>query len=162
MTEPILSIRDLSIAFPRRAAPSVTVVDGVGSTSCPARSWRRGRVGLRQVDDGAFGAAVAAQDGRGSGQHPFSRRRGPEMSPDRIREMRGALVSMVFQDPMTSFNPVSHRRSDRRGDRNPRPRRPHQPRERVASLLALVGIPDRRRGRGPIRMSSPAACASVR
>ena len=28
------------------------------------------------------------------------------MSPAQIRAMRGALVSMVFQDPMTSFNPV--------------------------------------------------------
>ena len=33
MSEPILSIRDLRVAFPRRAAPSVTVVDGIDRKS---------------------------------------------------------------------------------------------------------------------------------
>jgi hypothetical protein len=39
MSEPVLSIRDLRVAFPRRAAPPVTVVDGVGFDVMPARSW---------------------------------------------------------------------------------------------------------------------------
>ena len=29
-----------------------------------------------------------------------------KMSDDEIRHIRGAQISMVFQDPMTSFNPV--------------------------------------------------------
>jgi ABC-type dipeptide/oligopeptide/nickel transport system ATPase component len=66
-----------------------------------------------------------------------------KMSPDRIREMRGALVSMVFQDPMTSFNPVL-----RIGDQIAEAIAIHDRTgraslgERVAGLLARVGIAD--------------------
>ncbi len=61
---------------------------------------------------------------------------------DEIRHIRGSQISMIFQDPMTSFNPVltvgfqlaepliTHMRMDRK-----------QARERAAELLSLVGIP---------------------
>jgi oligopeptide/dipeptide ABC transporter ATP-binding protein len=60
-----------------------------------------------------------------------------------MREMRGRDISMVFQEPMVSLNPVfrvgnqieeilaAHRRTMSRGER----------RERVLELLRLVGIP---------------------
>jgi oligopeptide/dipeptide ABC transporter ATP-binding protein len=70
-----------------------------------------------------------------------------EMSANEIRAMRGALVSMVFQDPMTSFNPVLrigdqiaeaiaiHARGGNSTGRTSLG-------ERVAGLLARVGIAD--------------------
>jgi oligopeptide/dipeptide ABC transporter ATP-binding protein len=63
------------------------------------------------------------------------------MSPREIRAMRGALVSMVFQDPMTSFNPVL-----RIGDQIAEAMTLHGQTdrktlgERVTALLSSVGI----------------------
>jgi oligopeptide transport system ATP-binding protein len=63
-----------------------------------------------------------------------------------MRLIRGAEIAMVFQDPMTSLNPVYtvgfqimealmlHQRLDK-----------NQARERSAELLSMVGIPDARR-----------------
>jgi len=65
------------------------------------------------------------------------------MSPAEIRAMRGALVSMVFQDPMTSFNPVL-----RIGDQIAEAVRVHDGTsgraalERARELLDMVRIPD--------------------
>ncbi|HEY6717193.1 MAG TPA: ATP-binding cassette domain-containing protein, partial [Reyranella sp.] len=144
MTEPILSIRDLSIAFPRRAAPSVTVVDSVGFDVMPGAI-----VGV--VGESGSGKSMTARSvlrllPKTAEVQGSIRFRGDEvlkMSPDRIREMRGALVSMVFQDPMTSFNPVL-----RIGDQIAEAIAIHGRTsraslgERVAGLLALVGIPE--------------------
>jgi oligopeptide/dipeptide ABC transporter ATP-binding protein len=144
MTEPILSIRDLSIAFPRRAAPSVTVVDSVGFDVMPGEI-----VGV--VGESGSGKSMTARSvlrllPKTAEVQGSIRFRGDEvlkMSPDRIREMRGALVSMVFQDPMTSFNPVL-----RIGDQIAEAIAIHGRTsraslgERVAGLLARVGIPE--------------------
>jgi peptide/nickel transport system ATP-binding protein len=65
------------------------------------------------------------------------------LSEREMRDVRGNLVSMIFQEPMTSLNPVYtvgwqvmeairlHRKVNRR-----------QARERTIALLRLVGIPD--------------------
>jgi oligopeptide transport system ATP-binding protein len=65
-----------------------------------------------------------------------------KMSPAEIRHVRGARIGMVFQDPMTSLNPVltvgrqltepleTHMGMDR-----------NQARQRAIELLKLVGIP---------------------
>jgi oligopeptide transport system ATP-binding protein len=65
-----------------------------------------------------------------------------KMNPSEIRSVRGSQISMVFQDPMTSLNPVltvgrqltepleTHRNMDR-----------SQARARAVELLELVGIP---------------------
>ncbi|QFQ95228.1 ABC transporter ATP-binding protein [Streptomyces phaeolivaceus] len=67
-------------------------------------------------------------------------------SKEELRAVRGARVGMVFQDPMTSLNPVlsirTHLdevlRAHGHGNRAAR-------RARAADLLGLVGIPDPRR-----------------
>ena len=75
----------------------------------PGRHARhRRRVGQRQVRDGAVGDAPdrpARPDRRGH-PHPL---RGPRPRPargGRARAIRGNEISMIFQEPMTSLNPV--------------------------------------------------------
>ncbi|HZW04419.1 MAG TPA: ABC transporter ATP-binding protein, partial [Anaerolineaceae bacterium] len=66
-----------------------------------------------------------------------------KMSDEEIRHVRGAQISMVFQDPMTSFNPVLTI-----GDQVAEPLEIHmgmskkQAYERAAEMLAMVGIPN--------------------
>ena len=66
-----------------------------------------------------------------------------KMDPDEVRKVRGNRIAMVFQDPMTSLNPVLtigrqidealelHMNMDK-----------HQARERTIELLEMVGIPE--------------------
>jgi oligopeptide transport system ATP-binding protein len=66
-----------------------------------------------------------------------------KLSPDEIRQIRGNKIAMIFQDPMTSLNPVLtigrqvsealelHLGMDKR-----------QARQRTVELLELVGIPE--------------------
>jgi oligopeptide transport system ATP-binding protein len=65
-----------------------------------------------------------------------------KMTSEEIRQVRGSQIGMVFQDPMTSLNPVITI-----GDQVAEPlfihraMNKHQARERVVELLTLVGIP---------------------
>ncbi len=66
-----------------------------------------------------------------------------KMAPEEIRKVRGAKISMVFQDPMTSLNPVMSI-----GQQMAEPLLLHmgmnkeQARKRSIELLELVGIPN--------------------
>ena len=66
-----------------------------------------------------------------------------KMSKEEIRHVRGAQIGMVFQDPMTSLNPVLTI-----GKQLEEPLMLHigmtknQARERAAELLSMVGIPN--------------------
>ncbi|HTR87821.1 MAG TPA: ABC transporter ATP-binding protein [Reyranella sp.] len=137
MAIPVLSIKDLRISF-----PTATVVEGVGFDVMPGEI-----VGV--VGESGSGKSMTARSvlrllpktARLQGSIRFRGEEVLAMSPAQIRAMRGALVSMVFQDPMTSFNPVL-RIGDQiaeavtlHGKTNARTLR-----ARVADLLASVGI----------------------
>jgi oligopeptide/dipeptide ABC transporter ATP-binding protein len=65
-----------------------------------------------------------------------------KMSNEEIRHVRGSQVSMVFQDPMTSFNPVltiGRQVAEPLEIHNGVPRK--QAFERAAEMLDMVGIP---------------------
>ena len=66
-----------------------------------------------------------------------------KMSNEEIRHVRGAQISMVFQDPMTSFNPVltiGRQVAEPLEIHNGVPRK--QAYERAAEMLELVNIPE--------------------
>ncbi len=65
------------------------------------------------------------------------------MSPERLRQVRGPGVGMVFQDPMTSLNPVlTIGRQLVEGIRAHGRVGKAEARERAAGLLTEVGLPD--------------------
>jgi oligopeptide transport system ATP-binding protein len=78
-----------------------------------------------------------------AGQAIFQGRDLLQMSNDEIRHIRGAQISMVFQDPMTSFNPVISM-----GRQVAEPLEVHnglshkQALDRAGEMLKMVGIPN--------------------
>jgi oligopeptide transport system ATP-binding protein len=78
-----------------------------------------------------------------SGEVWFNGRNLLNLSPSEIRKIRGREIAMIFQDPMTSLNPVltigaqitealrNHQRLSRR-----------EANRQAAEMLRLVGIPD--------------------
>jgi peptide/nickel transport system ATP-binding protein len=65
------------------------------------------------------------------------------MAPDRLRQVRGAGAGMVFQDPMTSLNPVlTIGKQVVEGIRAHGPVTRPDARRRAAELLGEVGLPD--------------------
>jgi peptide/nickel transport system ATP-binding protein len=109
----ILSIEDLTIAFADRAfaerragGPPVYAVEGV-SLEVPAGST----VGL--VGESGSGKSVTAlsilrllDDATVTGRVMFGARDLLTVRDDELRAVRGNRVSIVFQDPLTSLNPV--------------------------------------------------------
>lgn len=139
---PVLSVRDLTISFPHASGRRVTVVDGVGFDVMPGEivglvgeSGSGKSITARAVLRLLPSAAVVSGVIRLSGEDVGS------MSEKRLRALRGSTVSMIFQDPMTSFDPV-HRIGEQIAEaitvHRSKPRRALA--ERVGALLAQVGI----------------------
>ncbi len=138
---PVLSVRDLRVSFPA-ATRAVTVVDGVSFDVMPGEI-----VGV--VGESGSGKSMTARSvlrllpktARLQGSIRFRGQEVLAMSPAEMRALRGALVSMVFQDPMTSFNPVLRIGDQIAEAMTLHARVPRKTlRERVAGLLESVGI----------------------
>ncbi|WP_300081457.1 ABC transporter ATP-binding protein [Propioniciclava sp.] len=155
---PLLSVRDLSVVFGRRGQPGFTAVDRVSFDVAPGEV-----VGI--VGESGSGKSVTSMAVMGllpprgvavTGQALY---RGRDLLtlPDRERaRYRGAELAMVFQDPMTSLNPVvtvgvqvtevlhAHERITRAAAK-----------EQAIDLLRRCGIPDpaRRFGEYPHQLS---------
>ena len=146
--EPLLSAcRDLRVGFATEGG-RVQAVDGVSFDLAP------GEV-LAIVGESGSGKSVTAQTIIGLTRSPNARIEGSVAarrsrscsSAERrgeLRKVRGERIGMVFQDPMTSFNPVY-----RIGDQIVEAIRAHRPetsereaRERAVELLDSVGIPN--------------------
>jgi peptide/nickel transport system ATP-binding protein/oligopeptide transport system ATP-binding protein len=142
---PVLEVRDLRTIFGTRDA-AVHAVNGVSF------SVREGEL-LGVVGESGSGKSVTMMSllkllpmppaEITSGRVMFEGEDLLQVDADELREVRGGRIGFVFQDPMTSLNPVFTV-----GYQLTEPLMAHlglnkrQARERAAELLALVGIPN--------------------
>jgi len=140
---PLLDVRDLKVTVPARGG-TATIVDGV--------SFRVGKgEALGVVGESGCGKSITAMSLLGllppggkvaQGSAMFEGKDLFRLSNGQMRHVRGGRISVVFQDPMTSLNPVM-----RVGDQIAEPLMEHlklsksEAWKRAGELLRLVGIP---------------------
>jgi peptide/nickel transport system ATP-binding protein len=141
--KPLLQVRDLAIEVSTRRGPA-RVVDGlsfdmnkgealgvVGESGCGKSITTLSLLGLLPP-----GARVVGGSAEFEGKDLF------RLSKKELQQVRGGRIGMIFQDPMTSFNPVL-----KIGDQLVEPLVYHrgmskaEAREIAGELLRLVGIP---------------------
>lgn len=144
VAEPLLSVRDLK-SYLRTPRGLVRAVDGVsfelragqtlglvGETGCGKSVLARSIMGL-------IADTILVKAG---GEIRFGGRDLRQVEEDELRRIRGREIAIIFQDPMTSLNPVM-----RVGTQIEQVLRLHlgqsarQARERAIELLDSVGIP---------------------
>jgi ABC-type glutathione transport system ATPase component len=107
MTEPILSVRDLVVDFPLRDE-TFRAVDGISFDIAPGQVL--GVVGESGAGKSMTGAAVIGlieRPGRiSSGEIRLKGERIDNLPEEARRRLRGKRIGMVFQDPLTSLNPL--------------------------------------------------------
>jgi oligopeptide/dipeptide ABC transporter ATP-binding protein len=141
----LLELADLAVSFPSPDG-AVNAVRGVSLTLDQGRTL--GVVGESGSGKSATALAVLGlhQGAQVSGRITFDGQDLLALGEDRLREVRGAQIAMVFQDPLSSLNPYytvgrqiaeairAHEDVGRKAARR-----------RAADLLGLVGIPEPRR-----------------
>ena len=143
MSDPVLSVKDLQIEFQTRSG-SLRAIDGVSF------ELRKGEV-LGMVGESGAGksltgtAVIGLIDAPGKitgGEIQFEGRRIDNLPADAMRRVRGRDIGMIFQDPLTSLDPLM-----RIGDQlietivTHVPMRRTQARAQAIKLLDDVGIP---------------------
>ncbi|MGY2051362.1 ABC transporter ATP-binding protein [Methylobacterium sp. JK268] len=113
MADPLLSIQDLEVRFATEAG-EVAPVSGVDVAVAPGET-------VALVGESGSGKSVSSLAVMGLLPRPAGRiargrilyrtRAGEEIdlaraAPERVRRLRGAEIAMIFQEPMTSLNPV--------------------------------------------------------
>jgi oligopeptide/dipeptide ABC transporter ATP-binding protein len=105
--EPLLKVEDLYTAF-RTGRGTVRAVDGVSLTVSAGKT-------LGIVGESGSGKTVLSRSIMGllpvrdvikSGTVHFAGHELTAMTPEQLRQVWGAELSMIFQDPMTALNPV--------------------------------------------------------
>ena len=143
---PILQIRNLRTVVPADPVPLV-LVDGLSLTLAPGET-------LAVVGESGSGKTMTFLSALGIAPAPVRAVAGEvlfdgvdllKLPPEELRALRGSAISMVFQDPQSSLNPVftighqigevlrAHLRIGRR-----------EARERAIALLERVQVPDPR------------------
>jgi peptide/nickel transport system ATP-binding protein len=142
MTAPVLSVRNLQVEFETRRG-ILRAIDGVSFDI--AKGEVLGVVGESGAGKSVTGLAVIGlidPPGRISGgEILLSGLRVDNLPPEEMRQVRGKRIGMIFQDPLTSLNPLY-----RVGDQIIETIKTHtnlneqQARKRAIDLLAEVGI----------------------
>jgi peptide/nickel transport system ATP-binding protein/oligopeptide transport system ATP-binding protein len=141
--EPLLTVDDLQVSFVTEEGV-VQAVEGVSFKLTPGEI-------LAVVGESGSGKSVTAMTLMGLTRSPNARFEGTahykgtelvQASEAELRRVRGAEIAMIFQDPMTSLNPV-HRIGaqivEQIQEHEALP--DQQARERAVELLDKVGIP---------------------
>jgi oligopeptide/dipeptide ABC transporter ATP-binding protein len=144
MNAPLLEVKDLSISYQsdsglikalRHAnlkAQAGEVIGIVGESGCGKSTLASALINL-----------IPSNGRVTSGQVKFRGKDILTLSNEEKREMRGQHIAMIFQDPMTAFNPVltiGDQLIDYQGHRTGVSRT--EKRARAIAMLARVGIPD--------------------
>ena len=107
MTDALLAVKDLRVEFPTRQG-TLVAVDGVSLTIAPGEVL--GVVGESGAGKSLTGAAVIGlldPPGRiGAGEVWLGGRRIDNLPAEGLRRVRGREIGAVFQDPLTSLNPL--------------------------------------------------------
>jgi oligopeptide/dipeptide ABC transporter ATP-binding protein len=143
MTEPLLEVKDLKVSF-RTEDGLVKAVDGVSFAVSEGET-------LGIVGESGSGKSVTMMsvmrliidpNARFEGDVLYKGRNLMSLDQEELQAIRGSEIAMIFQDPMTSLNPVyrvgwqiaeqirAHERVSKRAAR-----------ARAIELLAAVGIP---------------------
>ncbi len=143
MTDTVLSVRDLKVEFASRRG-TLRAIDGVSFDI--AKGEVLGVVGESGAGKSVTGLSVIGlidPPGRISGgEIHLAGLRIDNLPPEEMRRIRGKRIGMIFQDPLTSLNPLY-----RIGDQIVETIRTHlnlseqAARRRAIDLLAEVGIP---------------------
>ena len=145
MPDPILSVQDLTVEF-KTEDGVVKAVTGVSYDLFPGETL--GVVGEsgsgKSVSVMAMLGLIPVPPGRiAAGQALYKGRDLLTIPRKQLREIRGGEIAMIFQDPMTSLNPVFTI-----GDQIAEAIKTHNPdikddaaRKRAVELLDLVGVP---------------------
>ena len=141
---PVLSVRGLSVAFDTYRG-TVNVLDNVSFDIAPGEIL--GVVGESGAGKSMTGHAVTGliePPGRiSAGSVTLRGERIDTLRGEDMRRIRGKHIGMVFQDPLTSLNPVyTIGRHLTETIRTHLPLSPAQARQRALDLLADVEIPD--------------------
>ncbi|GAB48070.1 ABC transporter ATP-binding protein [Mobilicoccus pelagius] len=144
-TEPLLSIRDLTVRFTRAGEEPFTAVDHVSFDVHPGQTV--GLVGEsgcgKSVTSLAIMGLLPRRGNEVTGEVMFDGTDLLRLGASEMRDRRGRDVAMIFQDPLSSLNPVvpiglqvtevieRHRRMKR-----------SEARPIAEELLRKVGIPD--------------------
>ena len=143
--EPLLSVRDLRVTFTRHGEKPFRAVDGVSFDVRPGQT-----VGL--VGESGCGKSVTSLAIMGllpkrgntvEGSAIFDGEDLLSLSPAQMRDRRGADIAMIFQDPLSSLNPVvtiGRQVTEVMERHQGLSRKEAMP--RAAELLDRVGIPD--------------------
>ncbi len=107
MTEPVLSVRNLQVEFATRRV-ALRAIDGISFDI--AKGEVLGVVGESGAGKSVTGLAVIGlidPPGRiAGGEIYLSGMRIDNLPPEEMRRIRGKRIGMIFQDPLTSLNPL--------------------------------------------------------
>src|SRR5438105_4394936 len=138
-----LEVRDLRVEFPTRRG-TLTALDGVSFSIAPGEGL--GVVGESGAGKSITGLAIIGllePPGRiSAGEVRLEGRRIDNLPPDELRKLRGRRIGVIFQDPLTSLNPLyTIGRQIEETIVTHLPMGETQARERALALLREVGIP---------------------